>query len=504
MSPVGLAGWDRLVWGQAEDAAAFARRVFWTSAAMGLLFFNPYVQSSMTWNFLDLAISLVETGRPFLAHTPLYRAVDTARTPWGFASAEPLGPSLPLLPLWGLCRLFTEPSPAAFMALNALAILLVSVPAAALTAVLTYRQACRYGGDERASRATAWLAAFGTQLFPHATMYTKELLGTVACLAGHHLAARLNEQERPPGPGPLLGVGALAAVAGLMVYPLWLLVPWLLVYLRPVLTPRRAAWLVAGAVPGLLLLLAYNSLAFGSPLVVGYLALSDPRGGALALPTLEVLWGMTLGPAGGTFFYHPVLLLGMLALWSGRGNVRARRDGLFAVSLLVALLLVYGAWLTPHYAGNPFIASLGLRMLLPAALLLVAPLATLGGRWPRLLAGLGVASMLSGLAFAAAGLVPGRVLPLGYVWKVTASTWAGGLLFADALPRYLGLETLHTALASGSNASQLLADPSLGRLLLAQAVFRAVSLAAALVLFAALAGARFTRGFPVLKRSPTR
>lgn len=487
------AAWARLAWGTGEDERGFALRLFWTSAAVYALFFNPYVQSSMTWNFLDLAASLLETGRPYLTHTPQYRAADTAWTPWGIASGEPLGPSLLLLPLLAVLRPALGITPVALHALNAGAVLLISIPAGAAIAVLTYLQARRFGGDEAWCRLLAWVAAFGTHVFPLSTTYTKELLGTLAGLAAFHAASLVRDGSPSAARRSLLRVGLLASLAGLMIYPLWLLLPGLAWYLRPALDRRGLACLLLGGAPVGLLLLAYNQATFGHPLIVGYLTLSDPRGSRLARPGVRILWDLTLGPSGGLIFYHPVLILIPLAFRAGWRRPALRRDLSFAAGTLLALLLVYAAWLEPHYDNNPFIASLGFRMLLPAVPLLVASLAALEGTGRRLGGCLGVVSIMSGVAFASAGLIPGRELPLAYVAKVAATTLAGGLFFSDALPYLLGIETLHTAIAwHRIPAADLWRDPGLPALVVRQVAFRLMSLLLLLGVAAILARVRFS------------
>ncbi len=482
----------RLVWGAGEDERGFARRVFWTSAAVYALYFNPYLQSSMTANFLDLATSFVSTGRPYLTHIGQYGASDTAWTSWGIASGEPVGPSLLLLPLAAMLRVAVGVREVSFEALNAAAVLGISIPAGGLVAVLTYLQARRFGGDEAWCRSVAWLGAFGTQAFPLSTMYTKELLGTVAGLAAFHLASRVRDQGRG---GPLRAVamvGLVASLTGLMVYPLWLLLPGLVWYLRPHLDRRGLACLLLGAAPAGLLLLAYNSATFGHPFLVGYLTLRDPVGSRWGWPNARILWDLTLGPAGGLFFYHPVLILTPVAFWLGWRRRTFRRDLGYAGATFVACLLVYAAWLVRHYDNNAYVASLGFRMLLPAVPLLVVPLGALTGPWRRLGSCLGIVSILSGAAFATAGLIPGRMLPLTYIAKVSATSLASGLLFADALPRYLGIETLHTTIASHRMAAAALWGSSEFPALVArQVAFRLLSLGLLLGVAAILARVRF-------------
>ena len=485
--------WARLVWGAGEDTQGFARRLFWTSVAVYTLFLNPYLQSSMTWNFLDLAVSLVETGYPYLAHAEEYGANDTARTAWGIASGEPLGPSLPVVPLYMILQGIWGGMPVPLIRLNVAVVLFISIPAAAATVVLIYLQTRRVCSDEQWCRMVAWLGAFGTQVFPISTMYTKEMLGTLACLAAFHLASLVRDGEPPPACRHVAAVGFLASVAGLMVYPLWILVPGLLWYLRPRLDQRGLVSLLLGATPAAGLLLAYNQVTFGHPLLVGYLTLSDPQGGRFAFPSLRILWDLTLGPAGGLFFYHPVLALFPLAFWHGWRRSFFRRDLWFAGGVFVTLLFVYGAWLEPHLSKSAFTASAGFRMLLPAVPLLVCSLGALEEKWRSLGSRLGALSFLSSVAFASSGLIPSSELPAVYVVKVAATTLASGLLFADLLPHMMGIETLHTAIASHKiSGIDLWGHPDLAALVVRQLAFRMVSLGLFLAVATVLVRVRFS------------
>lgn len=483
----------RLVWGAGEDERGFARRIFWTSAAVYVLFFNPYLQSSITANYLDLAASFIATGHTYLIHTAQYGAVDTAWTPWGLASAEPLGPSLLLLPLVAIFRgAMGGAREVSLAALNATAVLLVSIPAGACIAVLTYRQARRFGADESWCRTVAWLGAFGTQAFPLSTMYTKEPLGILAGLAAFHLASAARERGAQAPPLRLVAVGLLASLAGLTVYPLWILLPLLVWYLHPELDRRRLAALLLGGAPPGLLLLAYNQATFGHPFLVGYLTLRDAASYGWGWPDVRILWDLTLGPAGGLFFYHPVLILAPVAFWLNWKRPALRRPLVFAGATFVALLLLYAAWLSGRHTENPFVGAAGLRLLFPAVPFLLAPLGALEGAWRRLGACLGVLSILSATAFASAGLVPSRQMPLEYIAKVAATTLAGGLLFADALPRYLGIETLHTTIASRRMAAAALWGSSeLPTLVARQLAFRLLSFGLLLGVAAILARVRF-------------
>src|SRR6185295_4248051 len=112
-------------------------RIFLTALLVYAAFVNPAVQNSMTWNYLDAAVSLVDTGRWQVTHAPLYGAQDTATVGGRLGSGFPPGMSLLIAPLYVVWRVLAGPADtaAAFQGLNVLAVLLLAAPASALAAV---------------------------------------------------------------------------------------------------------------------------------------------------------------------------------------------------------------------------------------------------------------------------------------------------------------------------------------------------------------------------------
>ena len=53
-------------------------RIFVTALLVYAVFWNPWLQFSNSDNFVDAAVSLVDTGRWSLTHWPLYEGKDTA------------------------------------------------------------------------------------------------------------------------------------------------------------------------------------------------------------------------------------------------------------------------------------------------------------------------------------------------------------------------------------------------------------------------------------------
>jgi drug/metabolite transporter superfamily protein YnfA len=117
--------------------------------------------------------------------------------------------------------------------------------------------------------------------------------------------------------------------------------------------PTRIFWMVVGTVIGLAPLLAYNDLAFGSPLEQGYGVKS------FATPIQTGLYGLLLSPSRGLFVYTPYLIFGFFALlraWRWPGEVAGRLRGLSLVWLAALVLYAtYAEWWGGRVFGSRFL-----------------------------------------------------------------------------------------------------------------------------------------------------
>ncbi len=190
-----------------------------------------------------------------------------------------------------------------------------------------------------------------------------------SALAGF-LAAYASVTELQVGPvSAILGLYALALVLGRR---------------RP---PSALLAFALGALVPTLFLLAYNTLAFGSPLRMGYFfhatqtfaevhSASNPLG--LQRPNWSRLDDLTIRPARGILWYAPILILappGLVALLARRFFGMA----IVSAATVAAVFLVNLSY--PEWSGG---WSTGPRLLvpmLPFALLPVAGLLAVGGRF---------------------------------------------------------------------------------------------------------------------------
>ena len=122
------------------------------------------------------------------------------------------------------------------------------------------------------------------------------------------------------------------------------------------LRPRRFVLMLVGAVLGVTPLLAYNAVAFGSPLEQGYG--TKPFDG----PPVVGLYGLLLSPSRGLFVYTPYLLFAFVALalaWRRPGEVAVRLRGLSLVWIAtLALYATYAEWWGGRVFGSRFLDDL--------------------------------------------------------------------------------------------------------------------------------------------------
>ncbi len=197
--------------------------------------------------------------------------------------------------------------------------------------------------------ATAALGV-GSIVLPYATLFFGHVLAA-AFLFGAFAAV----PARRPGLA-----GALAGLAVLTEFPTAVPAVALAVY-AAVVERRRAIRFAAGAALPLLLLVAYQAAAFGSPFSPGYAHVSDPRFSegmsrgimGVGWPRPDVLAAILVGRGRGLLYLCPVLVLGFIGL------VRSRA---YFAGGIVAYFLLFNAGYYMWDGG----AATGPRHLIPA------------------------------------------------------------------------------------------------------------------------------------------
>jgi hypothetical protein len=170
----------------------------------------------------------------------------------------------------------------------------------ALVPALLYRAGRRRGIDPLWCATVALSVAFATELFPYASLLM------VAVPSGALMLYAL-EGRRDVWAGL---AGGLAAAMNYLCLPA--LVAFALV--------RRSRSFIAGALPALVALLVYQRICFGS-FFANSVSRTNPRFlsrdaalGVLGAPSFEALYGITISPYRGLFFFAPVLLLAVVPL----------------------------------------------------------------------------------------------------------------------------------------------------------------------------------------------
>jgi len=418
-------------------------RIFVTALLVYAVFWNPWLQFSNSDNFVDAAVSLVDTGRWSLTHWPLYEGKDTATARDGrIVPGVPFGTALAIAPLYAVWRA-AGGAPvdgwSGLEAVNAVAILLLCAPAMALTAVQVAWLAGWVGATRRGRLLAALLFALGTQAFQFGTMLTKESLTALAITSAVRLALGDGDAWRRTGAGVLTGLAVLLTHSAALLAPLLALV----VLARD--GARDAAAFVLGGLPLVAVLGAYDAWLFGAPWRTSYSAITG-LSTRFAAPKAAIVADFVVGPRGGLFLYSPFLLAapsGLAAAWRG---VR-RAEAALTVAFLLLLTLVGASWQSQFADRASWSHGLGARYLFPALPLLAAFTgAALERASRRALLMLAVPSLVCAYLGAQAGFAPvPNALP--YALKTFVSGTGMGVLFKEALPAWTGLETLHTVVA---------------------------------------------------------
>lgn len=313
-------------------------------------------------------------GLPFLAAIP-YAALSAVERALGYSIDE-----------WRV------------MTLNVyiLTLLFCAIPGALIPAVLYRYARARMNAPPRAALLLALTVAFGTIVFPYATMFF-----SVVPAALFLLLAFVWLDERP------LPAGVCAGIAGVCYYPCILAAGVLAIgawFGRKAAHPRggRAEAtpyvfkFIAGGLPFGILLAAYHTVAFGAPWRTSlqpantFVQRDLFLGLFRAYPTTDALWGLLLSEYRGLFFVSPVLVMALVgaAIMIGRRVMRRELAMIGAIAVIFVVLMT-------SFSGWEGGASFGPRHILQLIPLLAIPIAYLRG---RILIGITIALMVVSVA----------------------------------------------------------------------------------------------------------
>jgi len=248
---------------------------------------------------------------------------------------------------------------------------------AALIPALLYAEARRRGVDPLWAATIALVIAFGTELLPYSTLMMFMLpsgsLMLIAYVARNDAVAGF--------------------AAGLATITNYLCAPALIVFA----ITRRSWRYVIGAIPPLVAIVIYQRVCFGSFFATS-ISHEDARFltkgaamGVLRAPSLEALYGITISPYRGLFFFAPVLLLALIPL--------VRERAILAISIaFFAVNVCFNGWEGGFGVGARYLVPL-----IPLWGIALCGAAAPGGVFRRRAAGGGGATLflaLGALSFA--------------------------------------------------------------------------------------------------------
>ncbi len=262
----------------------------------------------------------------------------------------------------------------------------VAFPGALIPALL-YGLARRRGFAPSWSVLVALAAGFATQLFPFATIFMVHVPSALLLLY-----ALTGERRGLAGfaAGLATAMNYLGAISLLFLFA----------------GKQRRRFAFAAAVP-LLALAAYQQICFGSFLTnsvsrSGHFLSKGAALGVFQWPTLDSIYGVTLSPYRGVFFFAPVLLvaaLGVAPWW------RARRAECVLALLTIAALLTFNMSFNGWEAGF----SIGGRYLVP--LIPLFCMAIVYARRLKLTVALAALSFVINFTAAAVDVQPSGTIP---------------------------------------------------------------------------------------------
>lgn len=277
----------------------------------------------------------------------------------------------------------------------------------ALVPFFLFREARRSGFGALWSAVVALTIVLATQLWPYATMLVAQTPAAALMFIAFVLARRDNARSQ-------FGAGLCAGAAGITNY-LCIPAAIAIALLSAFRSGKRVSALlrvIAGGAPFAVLLALYQRRCCGGFLTTP-IATMDPRfvskGARLGIfegPSLDALYGITISPYRGLFYFAPVLVMALVGMvvWMRRSG---SRDELLAIAVISVMFFAFNISFNGWEGGF----GIGARYLVPLIPLWGLAMLRCHG-WQKLLLGtLAVVSFAINFAATAVDPQPSGTIP---------------------------------------------------------------------------------------------
>ncbi len=279
-----------------------------------------------------------------------------------YSEKAPL-PALLVVPFWWAARISGLAGAPENGTLDPLLIrlggfLVGSVPFALIVTLMWYHFRNRHWPHGLSAALVAIASCFGSFLFIQSGALFGHLIGAAFLL----MAVMAWERERILWCGVFTGCAVLCEYTNALFPLFWVL---LLLLRRDF---RRFSLIAAGGLPAALLLAAYNMAIAGTPFMVGYTHQVGydymHTSAGMGCPDPYHLWHITFSDYRGLFFYAPVLVVGIIALFGGSGTERRWNDPVMIPALVTIVAMSgFGGWWGGWTYGPRYLTAVAVMLL---------------------------------------------------------------------------------------------------------------------------------------------
>lgn len=415
-----------------------------------LVFYGYFIKHG-DWNInsrLGLVKAVVEEQRLTIDsfHTDEFSTEDKAFVDGHYYSDKAIGTSLlGVLAYWPIHQVAGAITSYSLFVMW-ITLLAVGMPTALLAPML-YSLTFHYTQHRWAALATSLSICLGTALLPYAGAFYGHTPSAVAGFGAFFLWWEVRAIGARISPGRTFLSGLLIGFMVITEYPTAVIAVILTGYAAYVTWTQRLIWnwkfLLPFALGGLIplaLLLAYNTICFGSPFTTGYSHESLPEfqasvnSGFMAFefPSPVTAFYMTLHPAQGLLIQSPILFAALAGMMFKFRDKSIRAEWIVAGTCILSFLLMFsgvGLW----WGGDAFSS----RYLVPILPFFGLFLAFIPKKFQPVVIGLGAISfaqmlVASATPFNGLNVATEKILQSGKLFDVDSF-----LLYSTLLPRLL-------------------------------------------------------------------